>query len=225
MACNSSYPNLRAVFYQLVDQLNASPVSITASVGGTAYPVQLDGSLLIDVLFVGLYNPVVTASMPRMIYDISQGNYDILQERLTLYFDTSSALGMQMAVQCAEEFPFNAVEEAFAAAEGTSPQIASFYPASVRPLFAACSEWTTVAPDPRENQPVSSDVPTLILAGDHDPITPPDWGRMVAQNLSRVYFHEFPGHGHWVTRSSDCALSMALAFWNDPTQDPGDVCQ
>ncbi len=105
------------------------------------------------------------------------------------------------------------------------PQIAAFYPASVQPLFAVCKEWTAVAPDPRENLPVSSDIPALILAGDHDPITPPDWGRMVSQNLSHAYFHEFPGHGHWVTRSSPCALSMALTFWNDPAIDPGYVCQ
>jgi pimeloyl-ACP methyl ester carboxylesterase len=81
-----------------------------------------------------------------------------------------------------------------------------------------------MTPDPRENQPVSSDLPALILAGDQDPITPPAWGRMLTQDLSRAYFHEFPGQGHWVTRSSPCALSMALAFWNDPVVDPGYVC-
>ena len=88
--------------------------------------------------------------MPKMIYDIAQGNYDILRERLSLYFDTSGALGMQMSVQCAEEIPFNAGEEAFTAAQGVTTQIASFYPASVQPLFAVCREWTAVAPDPRK---------------------------------------------------------------------------
>jgi pimeloyl-ACP methyl ester carboxylesterase len=224
-ACNSSYPDLRGVFYQLVDQLNASPDSLSLRAAGVEHTVRVDGALLIDVLFVGLYNPAVTASMPQMIYDVARGNYNILRERLTLYFDTSSALGMQMSVQCAEELPFNTGEEAYVAAQGVSPQIAAFYPASVQPLFATCKEWTAVVPDPRENLPVLSDVPALILAGDHDPITPPDWGRMITQDLSRDYFYEFPGHGHWVTRSSSCALSMALAFWNDPTVDPGYVCQ
>ena len=224
-SCNAAYPDLRGVFYRLVDQLNASPISLPFSAGGAEYTVRVDGSLLIDVLFVGLYNPAVTASMPKMIYDIPQGNFNILRERLTLYFDTSSALGMQMSVQCAEEIPLNAAEEAFTAAQGMAPPIAAFYPVSVQPLFAVCREWTGVAPDPRENLPVSSEVPALILAGDHDPITPPDWGRLAAQSLPRAYFREFAGHGHWVTRSSRCALSMALAFWNGPTQDPGFVCQ
>jgi pimeloyl-ACP methyl ester carboxylesterase len=223
--CNGAYPDLRAVFYQLVDQLSASPIFISLHAGGSERTVRLDGGLLIDVLFLGLYNPAVTVSMPQMIYDISQGNYNILRERLALYFETSSALGMQMSVQCAEEFPFDAPEEAYAMAQNVQPQIAAFYPLSVQPLFAVCKEWTNVFPEPRENLPVMSDLSALILAGDQDPITPPDWGRMVAQYLSHAYFHEFPGHGHWVTRSSRCALSMALAFWNDPTIDPGFVCQ
>ena len=225
VSCSASYPDLRGVFYRLVDQLNASPAYTSLSAGGAEYTVRVDGSLLIDVLFVGLYNPAVTASMPQLTYDISQGNYDILRERLSLYFDTARALGMQMSVQCVEEIPFNAVEEAYAAAQGTSPQIAAFYPASVQPLFAACKEWTSVTLDPRENMPVSSEIPALILAGEHDPITPPEWGRLAAQTLQRAYFHEFTGHGHWVTRSSHCALSMALAFWNDPTRNPDGTCK
>lgn len=223
--CNASYPDLPLVFYGLVDELNTRPLAVSLVAGGAERIVRLDGGLLIDLLFVGLYNPAVTASMPQMIFDIRQGDYGILRDRLSLYFDTAGALGMQMAVQCAEEFPFNAPEEAYAAAQHVQPQIAAFYPTSVQPLFAVCREWVATPPDPRENLPVSSDLPTLVLAGEHDPITPPDWGRMVAADLSNAYFYEFPVNGHWVTRSSHCALQMALAFWENPNIDPGSVCQ
>jgi pimeloyl-ACP methyl ester carboxylesterase len=222
--CSSAYPDLRSVFYSLVDQLNDRPVFVSLTAGGAERTVKLDGGLLIDVLFGGLYNPAVTASMPEMIFDVRQGNYDILRRRLALYFDTGSALGMQMAVQCAEEIPFNAVEEAFLAAQNVQPQIAAFFPQNVQPLFEVCREWTAAMPDPRENEPVHSDIPSLILAGEVDPITPPEWGRMVESDLANAYFYEFPGHGHWVTRSSSCALQMSLAFWDDPSVDPGFVC-
>ena len=223
--CSNSYPDLRAVFYGLVDQLNAHPVWVSLFVDNRQQNVQVDGGLLIDVLFVGLYNPAVSASMPQMIYEIRTGEYSILSQRLALYFDSSPALGMQMAVQCSEEFPFNAPEEAYAAAQGVQPQIAAFYPQSVQPLFAVCREWNITPPDPRENLPVSSDVPTLVLAGEGDPITPPEWGRMVAGDLSHAFFYEFPAHGHWVTRSSSCAVLMTLAFWDRPTVDPGSICR
>jgi len=184
----------------------------------------LDGGLLIDVLFGGLYDPAVSATLPEMIYEVQAGDYTIVGQRLERYFEVSSALGLQMAVQCAEEFPFGTMGETYAAAQGVQPQIAAFFTSSVEPLFAACSEWTVAPPDPRENLPVSSDVPTLVLAGAGDPITPPDWGRMVAGDLSHAYFHEFPGSAHWVARSSSCAVQMALAFWEDPTVDPGSLC-
>ena len=223
--CSVSYPDLRTVFYELVDELNAQPVWVTLLTDGARQTVRLDGGLLIDVLFIGLHNPTVTTSMPQMIFDIRQGDYTILRERLALYFDASGALGMQMAVQCAEEIPFNTPEDAYVAAQGVQPQIAAYFADSVQPLFAVCREWAFAPPDPRENLPVVSDLPTLVLAGEQDPITPPEWGRMVAQDLSNSYFHEFPGSGHWLARSSQCALLMALAFWDDPTIDPGYVCQ
>jgi pimeloyl-ACP methyl ester carboxylesterase len=223
-ACGAAFPDLRAVFYELVDQLNASPVTVTLTAGGVERTVLVDGGLLIDVLFVGLYNRSVAASMPRMIFDIRAGDHTILRERLRLYFESSNALGMQMAVQCAEEIPFSLPEEAFKAAEGVQPQIAAFFPESVQPLFAACREWGLAEPNPIENQPVASHLPTLVLAGEFDPITPPDWGSLVAGSLSHAYFYEFPGNGHWVTRSSGCALALALAFWEHPTSAPDATC-
>jgi pimeloyl-ACP methyl ester carboxylesterase len=222
--CNAAYPDLRTVFYNLVDQLNANPVRVSLSVGGIDYPVLLDGNRLIDVLFVGLYNPIVTANMPRMIYQIQRGEYSILRERLRLYFDTSSALGMGTSVQCAEEVPFNSFDDVSVAAQGVQPGIAAFFPKSVQYLFALCQDWTGRAPNPRDNQPVTSDIPALILAGEFDPITPPVWGQMTASHLSHAYFYEFRGNGHWVTRSSRCALSMAMAFWDSPAAASDATC-
>ncbi len=224
LTCNAAYPNLRAVFYNLVDQLNASPATVYLTLGGVNYPVSLTGGLLIDVLFVGLYNPAVAASMPKMIYQVQRGEYAILRNRLSLYFDTSGALGMGTSVQCAEEIPFNSGNDAHVAAQGVQPEIAAFFPESVQYLFAVCQDWSGAVPDPRENQPVTSDVPTLVLAGEFDPITPPAWGQMTAGHLSNAYFYEFRGNGHWVTRSSRCALSMALAFWNNPSVPPDASC-
>lgn len=222
--CNTSYPDLRAVFYGLVDNLNTHPAIVSLSTESGKQTVRLDGGLLIDVLFGGLYNPAVSATMPQMIYEVRNGEYHILRQRLAPYFETATALGMQMTVQCSEEFPFDTPAQTYAAAQGVQPQIAAFFPQSVQPLFAVCNEWTVTPPDPRENLPVSSDVPTLVLAGEGDPITPPEWGRMVAGDLSHAYFHEFPGNGHWVGRSSSCAMQMALAFWENPAADPGPVC-
>lgn len=222
-ACSRGYPDLEKTFYDLVDQLNASPLAVRVHAGGAVYPVLVDGDLLVDVFFTGLYNPAVIGYMPKMIADILQGNTSILEERLALYFDTSTALGLQMSVICAEEIPFSSPEEAFDLAQSLPSQIAGFFPSSVQPLFAACQNWG-VTPKPRENEAVTSSIPTLVLAGEFDPITPPAWGRLVAESLDQAYFYEFPANGHWVTRSSGCALAMMLAFLEQPNSAPDASC-
>jgi pimeloyl-ACP methyl ester carboxylesterase len=220
--CAAAYPDLEEVFYSLVDEFNASPVRVSFYAYGAERSVELDGGLLVDVLFAGLYNPAVTASMPAMIYEVKRGSTDRLQERLALYFDPSSALGMNMAVQCNEEIPFSPPEEAFILAGSLDPAIAAFFPDSVQALFAVCQEWG-LAVKPGENDPVSSAVPALVLAGELDPITPPEWGRQAASSLENAYYFEFPANGHWVTRSSPCALELALAFWENPAA-PDPTC-
>ena len=112
----------------------------------------------------------------------------------------------------------------FLPAQGVQPAIAAFFPESVQPLFAVCQDWTGIAPTPRENQPVNSDIPTLILAGAFDPITPPAWGQMTAGHLANSYLYEFRGNGHWVTRSSRCALSITLGFFENPFTAPDATC-
>lgn len=211
--CSTAFPNLRSVFFDLVDELNASPVPVTLFAGGAERRVTFTGDLLIDVLFVGLYQPAVAAYMPEMIFDIRQGDFDILRQRLRLYYESPGAFGMQMSVQCSEEILLPSVEPAGPA---PSPQIAGFFAASTAPFTAVCQEWSGSEPDPIESQPVISDLPVLVLAGEHDPITPPSWGQMVAADLTNAAYYEFPANGHWVTRSSPCAQQMALAFWENP---------
>jgi pimeloyl-ACP methyl ester carboxylesterase len=210
----TEYPGLKDDFYALVDRLNANPTVLRVVTSGQEVGVRLDGGLMIDVLLVGLYNPAVTARMPALIYAVAAGDYTALRERVALYFDEGVALGMQMAVQCNEELPFVSAEDIVARTAGVQPQIGAFYSATMRALLAGCAGWSPAAPDPRENQAVNSSVPVLILAGSHDPITPPAWGRLAQLSLPNAEFHEFAGHGHWVTRSSAEAMQLALDFWN-----------
>jgi hypothetical protein len=57
-----------------------------------------------------------------------------------------------------------------------------------------------VYPGPRDAQvePLRSDIPTLVLAGRADPITPPHFGRRILPGLSRATYVEFPYAGHSV---------------------------
>ena len=65
---------------------------------------------------------------------------------------------------------------------------------------------------------VESDVPSLVLAGSYDPVTPPVWSRTTAEHLPNSTYVEFPGRGHDVTSGNACAATLEALFVTDPTK-------
>lgn len=129
--------------------------------------------------------------------------------------DVSDSTGMFDAVECFDEIPFNSVEkEAFRSAD-LPPQLASFI--AMQSQVDTCLVWQFAKPPQSETEPVYSDIPTLVLSGSYDPITPPAWGIIAAQTLSNSTVIEFPAIGHGAVDSADCPSAIARAFINDPT--------
>jgi pimeloyl-ACP methyl ester carboxylesterase len=66
---------------------------------------------------------------------------------------------------------------------------------------------------------VVSDVPTLLLVGEFDPVTPPEWAEAAAVHLGRGELFVFPAVGHGVLDSHRCATDLVKAFLAAP-EDP-----
>ena len=229
--CSQAYPDLEAVFWELVAQLNASPATFTVTqpLSGETYDWLLDGNGLIGFLFESLYATEIIPFLPKVIYDARDGGYDILALVTGLFLADMEFFshGMYYSVQYSEELSFSTPEE-LAAACDAYPQLQDYYYDlcnTDQGLYAIAQAWGAGEVDPIENEPVISDIPTLILAGEYDPITPPAWGQMVAGDLTNSYYFEFPGVGHAATASGeDCPLNIALAFLDDPTAAPASLC-
>ncbi|MCX6018951.1 MAG: alpha/beta hydrolase, partial [Chloroflexi bacterium] len=74
------------------------------------------------------------------------------------------------------------------------------------------------------NEPVRSDIPTLVLNGRFDPITPPSNGAAVAATLSAAYVFTFPNSAHGAFPMNDCADGITQAFIARPDQQPDGAC-
>ena len=151
---------------------------------GESFDELLSGTRLIGFLFQSLYSTEIIPLLPKTISDASKGDLDALAfiEGIFLANLEFISTGMQFSVQCGEEVRFTTQKEIAAAAEAYPELRDSF----VSPIFTICQSWGAREADPIENERVSSDIPTLVLSGEYDPVTPPAWGQIVAEDLNGV---------------------------------------
>ena len=236
--CSAAYPNLEQAFYSTVDQLNAEPAHYSGTNSATGDPVDKDmsGDDLIDRVFQLLYSSESIPYLPRVISEAANGNYaalDDLESGAMLepgyrqspdMEDISDSEGMNLSVECQEEVAF--LDEATALAN-TPAQPAPLHDNSVRAIqgtFSDCQIWNVRAADPKETLPVMSAIPTLVTAGEFDPITPAKWAESAASYLANSFYFLFPGGGHGVIDLNPCSQGIMQSFLDDPTREPDGSC-
>ena len=225
--CNERYPDLENIVYELAARLNAEPIKmrINDSIQGETYEVLVDGDSFLTLLFNMLYDSSALMILPDLIYTVYQGTYYALPQALTdyqIYPIYLSSEGMQQSVECNEEIAFTSLELIEAANANLDPSLQRVATEHGRTEVDICTLWPAQTPDAIENQPVTSDIPALVLAGEYDPITPPAWGVAAAETLAHAAYFEFPDVGHGVIGSGvgtaqECANTLLLAFLADPT--------
>lgn len=131
--------------------------------------------------------------------------------------------GTYYAVQCSEEAFFSSTEAVEVTSAEVHPHLKEHFTGGTKASLATCAWWETAPAAANENQPVTSDVPTLILAGTYDPITPPEWSRRVSAGLHHAHYYEFPA-GHGVIFSQECAQALAGEFIREPSREPSLDC-
>jgi pimeloyl-ACP methyl ester carboxylesterase len=100
----------------------------------------------------------------------------------------------------------------------------------LRPFFTTvlsdirdvCTAWALEPVDASVLEPVKSDTPALLMAGQFDITTPPPLAMEVQHNLRNSFLFAFPATGHVVL--GECALNMLGAFLEDPSTKPDDTC-
>jgi pimeloyl-ACP methyl ester carboxylesterase len=139
--------------------------------------------------------------------------------------DYSDSEGMNYSVECNEEYVFSDYDTAYNLAASQVPD--PFLPAlfsGPSDYFAVCDIWGAGTAGPIEDQAVVSDIPTLVMAGEYDPITPVRWAELAASTLSNSTLVVIPASGHGVTGSDACANEIADQFVADPSISPDTSC-
>ena len=226
-ACDATFPDLEQTFLDTVDLLNEEPID-------DIYGDDLI-ALVQQMLFSGA-NYIFL--IPALIDQVSLGNLELFFElepelfgmhrpnsmfapiRQSMSDDGETdgdAVGMYNSVMCHDEFAFADIDTADAAAIQEVPD-QTYYGlfGSVIDTFTTCSIWDVGSAEPYVNGAVVSDIPTLVLVGEFDPATPPEWGRLTVETLSNGVLVEIPGDGHSLVSANGCAISLMDAFIADP---------
>lgn len=222
--CAAAFPDLEATFGAQVQRLDREParVPLTDPESGTTYLVPMGGDDLQGLLFQLLYATPLLGVLPQLIYDVRDDRFDALGRIAgQLVFDRSVAYGMYYSVECAED---GDVTPGSGGGPGLRPSVAQLGADGVRQLVDGCARWGVPPLGPAADAPVTSDVPTLLLSGRFDPVTPEDNAAVAAATLSRAYQFTFPNTGHGAFGSEPCAAEILGAFLADPTVRPADGC-
>jgi pimeloyl-ACP methyl ester carboxylesterase len=220
-SCVTAFPQLEQRFYSLAERLDAEPVLLQLRYAGDSqlYDVAVNGDVVIGALHWALYSSDILPHLPRYIDELDRGittNWRDLIYSWAFIGDGFSE-GASAAVWCHEEFGFSSGTQV----TGTlHPRQQAYTAREHAARVDQCAVWQ-VDPGPLiENEPVRSGIPALVLAGEFDPITPPHWGRQVADRLDNAYFYEFPSVSHGVRSARSCARDMVTAFVDAPEREP-----
>jgi pimeloyl-ACP methyl ester carboxylesterase len=220
--CAETYPDLQTVFLDTVAWLNEDE------------EVEIYGDDLLFAVSNAFNDTELIPLLPYVIYEVADGNFAALDDigfesgyRRTAYqndeADYSDSEGMYNSVICYDEYALGDYERVEAAVVGQIPEaLEAGLLQSTADLTTVCAYWN---PQRRtDNTPVTSNIPTLILAGQYDVATPVQWAFLTAQTLPNAYVYEFPGAGHAVLGGVSCAIDITTEFLDSPNAAPDDSC-
>ncbi len=233
--CGQAYPQLERKFLAIVDQLNLKPVALTltAPLSKQAVVTQVDGNAFATALLSALVRPYSGnsargTSIPKNIQAASQGNFSWLADHLSADLESSdgSAKGMYHSVLCAraksvQAAPTQALPPPF-------PQLIAWGLREAETVANVCAILQADLKPPFVYE--NADIPTLVLNGAYDPVTPQPYGDAVARNLKNAYVYTFPGLGHGSffpppgMTATDCVVQIATDFLAKPRQTPNSSC-
>jgi pimeloyl-ACP methyl ester carboxylesterase len=157
-SCAESYPDLRQTFFDLKAKLDKEPVTFTVTLNsGEKHEMLMNGDSLMGLMFQSLYATSIIPMLPRLIYDLRDGNTDLaagLQGEFLSQYDKIN-VGMQHAVQCKEELPFVTQADI----EETLQQHPDYAPLGSRGIVELCKAWGVSPADPQENHPSAAMCP------------------------------------------------------------------
>ena len=194
-ACHAAFPHPAGDLATALARLDEGPVAIEVTDPKTRRPVELRLSRngFVQALRYLLYDSLGALKIPAFVHAAAAGDWGAMAQ--TAYSVAGGLLastpdGLYLSVTCTEDV-------ARVGPNAAAVQVGTFLgDLRVRQQVAACRRWPRGELPEGFHEPVSSDVPVLVLSGERDPVTPARWGREVQEFLTRSAHLVVPDGGH-----------------------------
>lgn len=219
--CRERHPKVRATIESAIESAERTPLKLTLQLEDGAQPARLDGAKLLMV-FLHMMREGEPALIPETADGIGRGDFRLLR----MFAEDLESNDGGLLDQNAQQFDglYNSIEcrETWSAVDRAArrKQIVAngLYGLNARlsksPAF--CQVWRVPPAPAAEREPVKSEIPTLLLSGGYDWLTPPAWARDAAKTLTASRQVVFRSQGHGVVIQDPCAGRLRDGFIDDP---------
>ncbi len=218
----SHFPSFRTDFVNAVERLNKNPVKIKTGKDTSEYDYY--GYDFAWSIWTAMLNPKSIPFVPLAIHEVGNGNDSILSKWVEAFNDPNSfgkfSEPQSNAISCYESRP-KTFGDSKASLLANYPDFSSYY---IDFEGALCDVWQPGSAAPEMFQPVTSNIPALILSGEFDPVCPPYFGAITAKTLLNSTFIIVPAASHAAINADDCIRNVANNFFSHPAQTPDTKC-
>jgi pimeloyl-ACP methyl ester carboxylesterase len=224
--CGARYPGLERKLAQvLVDlETNRKLEEFAHPRSGERVRVDITREGFVQVIHAVLYSDNTTALLPLLIESAYAGEYGPIAAMALrkAWLSKTLSMGLYLSVACAEQLdrPKRSSLQGESSRRPAVTGLEVFDDHALAQLQQACARWPHAELPNAEFEPVHSGVPTLLLSGRYDPVTPAEFGAHLTASFtnSRHVVVEQASHGVW---HFGCAPDLIANFF--ATADPAAV--
>ncbi|MBM1104931.1 alpha/beta hydrolase [Aurantibacter crassamenti] len=214
--CNNKYPNLKKRLLNTLKKLQSEPLHFDYN--SKEFVLNRRDALLL--IHQALYSRYSVAYMPKIIDALENEEPELFINALQRVEFIYKLINWPMnnSVMAYEELPFIDSLKVVKYMEESKLEfdITSFEG------FTSLSNLHPFRASSLENQPVVSEIPTLLISGGLDPVTPPSNAKRALKHLKNGYEVIFFDESHEMF--NPCFLEIARDFLNIPSQKPNIEC-
>jgi len=223
-ACSEAYPNLEERLTSLLEKADADPILLEFKdpASFAKYKKEFNGHDLLQMILGTFYYSRTYAILPFIVQEAEQGNFKYF-EYIGGYsnFDRSFSNAVYLSVLCSEHEAFKVD---WKTGKDARQWLRGYEEDNWRWYSEACGAWQVERNEGRLLASFRSEVPVLLLSGQFDPVTPPEYAEEARVQFTNDFHIIDPQGSHGVGFSDDCTRSIMSAFLANPELEPEHDC-